>query len=92
MNQVQSLGDFEPQFREILGKALDKTVYGELTTHATPDTEFSLEHGLGYVPNGYAIISIDKAGVVYKGSTAWTESMIYWKCNVSSCVIRAMVF
>lgn len=55
-----------------------------VTTHATPDTEFTVAHDLGRAVVGYFVIRLDKAGVVYDSGTAWTTSNIYLKCNVAS--------
>lgn len=92
MNRVQSLGPYEAQFNEILSKALDKSVFATLTTHAVADTEFSVEHGLGFAPRGYIVIKADKAADVYDGTTANTDALLYLRCNVASAAIRLMVF
>lgn len=92
MKLVQSVGHLQPQFQEIVNKALDRSVYFDVTSHATPDTEFSFEHGLRYIPNGFLVIAQDKAGSVYKGATAWDTEKIYLKANVATMALRVMVF
>lgn len=61
-----------------------------VTTNATPDTETSFSHTLGAVPVGYIVLSKDKAGVIYDGTTSWTSSAIYLRSNVAS--VTAKVF
>lgn len=92
MKLVQLVGNLQPQFQEIVNKALDRSVYFDVTSHATPDTEFSFEHGLRYVPNGFLVIAQDKAAVTYRGATAWDTEKIYLKTNVATTALRIMVF
>ena len=92
MNRVQDLGEFEQQFEDIFEGGLDKRFYHEVTTPGTPDQEFSFEHGLEFTPNGFIVSSLDKAAIVYRGSTAWDASNIYLKCNTATVAIRVMVF
>jgi len=57
------------------------------TSHATPDTEFSVSHTLGANPLGRIILYQDKPGSLYQGpatGTAWTDTTIYFKCDTAS--------
>jgi hypothetical protein len=85
-------GNPEQQFQEIVNKAIDKTQFADVTTHATPDTEFSIEHGLGFIPVGFIVIRKDKAGDVYSGATVWNQENIFLKCTVASAAIRVLIF
>jgi hypothetical protein len=61
----------------------------EFTSHATPDTEFTVTHDLGAIPVGFIDVGYkDKAGVLYRGGTTWTTSSIFLKCNVASTACR----
>ena len=62
------------------------------TTHATPDTEFSAAHTLKRTPTRFFVVDRDKAGVLYKGPTAWTGSLVYFRCNVESGAIKVYVY
>lgn len=62
------------------------------TAHATPDTEFSVAHTLGRVPTRFIVTDIDEGGVVYKGTTAWTSSLIYLKCTTGGTSIKVLVY
>lgn len=66
-------------------------VWLSTTTPAVADTEFTLTHNLGRVPSGYTIMSIDKAGIVYKGTTAWTTTQLSLKCNQASAAAVIIV-
>lgn len=55
-----------------------------ITSHATPNTEFSVTHTIGAIPIGRIIIAQNKAGSLYTGTTAWTDTTIYFKCDVAS--------
>ena len=59
----------------------------EGVTPGTADTDFTITHNLGYIPVGWLVFSIDKAGILYKGSVAWTPSDITLKCNATSATI-----
>lgn len=61
------------------------------TTNATPDTESSFAHTLGRVPRGFIVITKDKAGDMYAGSTANTSSLIYLRNAVASVAFTAYV-
>ena len=54
------------------------------TSNATPDTEDTIGHTIGAIPVGYIVLKQDKAGSLYLGSTTWTSTNIYFKCNVAS--------
>ena len=65
------------------------------TSHATPDTEFSITHTLERVPTGRVILHQSKAGNLYQGpatGTAWTVSLAYFKCDVASVAFYVMLF
>lgn len=62
------------------------------TSNATADTQDTVAHNLGYIPNGFIVINSDKAAKVYKGSTAWTATNIYLKCDVTSAATSLLVF
>lgn len=62
------------------------------TTSATPDSENTIAHTLGKVPIGYIVYSQDKAGSLYLGTTTWTTTNIYLKCNVASVAYKIIVF
>ena len=91
MKLVQQVGGLEQQFLEITRNAIDKRQFADVTTPGS-DVEFEITHGLGYIPLGYLVISSDKAGHVYNSTTAWTAEKIYLKCNVSTTIIRVLIF
>ena len=90
MNRIR--GNDERQWEEIINNALDKRRFADVTSDATPDTEFSFEHGLRYVPNGFIVIKQDKAADTYTGTTAWNTERIYLRTNVGTVALRVMVF
>ena len=91
MNLVQQTDTLEPQFREIVGKAIDKTVFVDASSQAA-DAEFSIEHGLGTIPLGYLVIGQDAAGSVYTSDgTPWDTSRIYLKAS-AAMAIRVLIF
>lgn len=54
------------------------------TSPGVSDTEFTVAHNLGRIPIGFIVVSVDKAAIIYKSTTAWTSSNIYLKANATS--------
>ncbi len=91
------------QFEEILERVSFGSTAGEkagnfegqwleFTSSATPDAENAVTHKLNRVPTGYIVGQRDKAGVLYNGTTTWTSSIIYLKCNVASVTFRILIW
>jgi hypothetical protein len=91
MKLVQQTWDNQPQFQEIVGKAIDKTEFVEVTS-AGADVEFSIEHGMGVIPLGWLVIAQDKAATLYTGNTVWDTGHIYLKSNISTVSLRILIF
>lgn len=92
MKRLVNAGALNPQWDEVINNALDKRQFTDLTTPATPDTEYSIEHGFGTVALGFIVVNQDKAAVTYKSTTAWDSNKIYLKTNAASAALRVMVF
>ncbi len=91
MKLVQQTGVLEPQFREIVENAIDKTAFVDISSGGA-DAEFTIEHGMGVIPLGYLVISRDKPGVIYNSTTPWDESYIFLKSTVAGTVLRLLIF
>ena len=63
-----------------------------ITTSGAPDTEQAVAHDLKRTPIGYWIVSRDKAGIIYDGPTAWTDTNIYLRSNVASVTAKVIIF
>jgi hypothetical protein len=75
------------RFGDTTNASRGENIAGEFrtfTSSATPNAEFSLAHTLGATALGWIVINKNKAGDLYKGSTAWTSSSVYLKCSVAS--------
>ncbi len=91
MKLVQQTGVLEPQFREIVNNAIDKTAFVDSSSQAG-GAEFSIEHGLGTIPIGWIVISQDAAGSVYRSDgTPWDTNRIYLKAS-AAMAIRVLIF
>lgn len=66
--------------------------YIDVTSAGVANTEFSFEHGCGYIPTGFIVANADKAAKVYQGATAWDASKIFLKCDVATVALRILVF
>lgn len=62
------------------------------TSNAAPDTEDTVAHDLGRVPAYFAVVSLNKGAVVYKGPTAFTKTNVYVKTSVASTDVILMLF
>ena len=63
----------------------------KLVTPGVVNTEFSIKHGLGKKPVGYDVKRADNIGVVYDGTTPWTDQLIYLRCTVATQNITIFV-
>jgi len=92
MKRYGDAGPLNQQLDEIVNNALDRRQFSDVTTPATPDQEYSIEHGFGTVALGFIVIGQDKAAVTYKGATAWDSEKVYLKTNTATVAQRVMVF
>ena len=67
-------------------------VWISTTSNAIANAEFPVTHNLGRVPAGYLIMSKDDLGIIYDGTTSWTDSTLYLRCNVASMNFKVFVF
>ena len=70
---------------------LDK-VFVTFTSNGSSDTEDSVAHTLGKVPQGFRVVNKDKAADVYDSGTAWTKTNIFLKTNVATAILKLEVF
>jgi hypothetical protein len=54
------------------------------TTPGAANTEFAVNHGLGRIPLGFQVWSVNKAAHLYQSTTAWTTTQIFLKCDVAT--------
>jgi len=55
------------------------------------NTEKAVTHSLKRIPNGFVVISIDKAGYCYDSGTAFTSTTIYIKCSVANAAVKLLI-
>ena len=94
---LKELGFQEAQLTAILdrGISFDDNVDVRIvtfTSNGVADTEDAVAHTLGKIPQGFFVINVDKAGIVYDGGTAWTTTAINLKTNVATAIVKIMVF
>lgn len=63
-----------------------------VTSHGTPGTEFSVSHTLGKTPTGWIVYGQTGAGTVYDGTTANTDTTLYFRSDAASKTYRLIVF
>jgi glutamate synthase domain-containing protein 1 len=90
-NYTREVGDLINGALQLGPDNLNCYIY-TVTDTGNIDTEFNFAHTLKRIPVGYFVISISKAGIVYKGSTAWDIATIYLKCNVANAEVKILVF
>lgn len=62
-----------------------------VTTPGTPNTDFTVTHGLGRLPVGHLVMSKAAAVDVYDGSVAATVSQITLKATVAGVDIKLFI-
>lgn len=63
-----------------------------VTTDGSAGTETAVAHTLKRVPSDFLVGSQDKAGTIYKGTTAWTATNIYIRGSVASISANIYIF
>lgn len=62
------------------------------TTDGSANTEFSAAHTLKRTPTRFFVVDTDKGGVLYKGTTTWTNTTVYFKCSVASAAMKVYIY
>ena len=88
--RIKALEDKKVQVR--FPSETDVSAVISYTSNGTANAEDSAGHSLKRVPQGYLVISVDKAAVIYKGSNAWTTDKIFLKSNTASTAVKLIVF
>lgn len=93
----QTTQDFVTQVIKILNRGIVfkdnvncRTI--SYTSNGSANTEDGITHTLGKVPTGYIVVSQNKAGVVYNGSSTWTTTTIYLKNSVATVAVTIIIF
>ena len=73
-----------------LGGITDKVI--SVTTPASADAEFTVEHGVDNTPFYFLVLSRDKSASVYRGAKAWTRTQAYLKCSAASVALKLIFF
>lgn len=61
------------------------------TSPGSPNTEFAIAHQLGRVPNTIVGQDTNNGGLLYRGSTAWTSTMVYLKCTTATAAYKVII-
>lgn len=67
-------------------------VWLAFTSNGVANTEDTVPHTLGRIPVAMLVSIPNKAAILYRGTTAWTETNIYLKTSVASTTWNIMVF
>lgn len=93
---ITALGNWSLNIKGILDKGisvddnLDCDVI-EFTSNAVAGTEDTIAHSLGKVPHHYIVTSVDKAAVIYRGTTAFTSTNVYLKSSVATTAVKIIL-
>jgi hypothetical protein len=61
------------------------------TTPATPNTNFTINHSLGFIPNTIVGQDTNNGGVLYRGTVAWSKTQVTLKCTTASAVFNVIL-
>lgn len=87
INGQLSFGDSNNSISDNIAGTWVKT-----TTPAGANTNFTVTHNLGYLPNGWIVAMQDKAASIYLGSIPATLTELTLKCSVASVAVRLFIF
>lgn len=91
------LTDFNINLDSILNRGIkfDDNVDCRIVSYvsnATPNTDDILAHTLGKIPVGFIVSDLDKGGVVYRGSVAFTATSVCLRNTVASANVKIILF
>lgn len=97
MELLRRIDEWDRNLRAILDRGIlfadnMDAVSVEFTSSATPGAENAISHTLGKVPTDFIVTSLDKAAIIYKGTTAFNKTSIYLKSNVATTAVKAWIF
>jgi hypothetical protein len=76
--------------------SLTGNLYGqwiEFTTPSAPNTEFAVDHGLGFTPFARFVGRQDTAGHLYDSNLyGWGPTTVYFKCDTASVLMKVALF
>ncbi len=88
--QRQNNDSFYREILKILGQVVDIA-----STGVGADTEFSVAHGLGRVPDNVQLLvkqgQTDAYLSIRPGPTAWTNKLIYLDCSSANAALRIKI-
>lgn len=93
---ISALGAWALNVKAILDKGLsladnvDAAVVA-FTSNGVANTEDAIAHDLGKVPTYFVVADIDKGGVVFRSSTAFTKTHVYVKTTVASAAVKLIL-
>ncbi len=61
-------------------------------TFSGANADLQIMHNLGSIPIGYILIASDRACIIYSGSQASTDKLIFLKSNAASAVTKILIF
>jgi hypothetical protein len=67
-------------------------VWVRYVSNAVANTEDTVAHNLSRVPVGIWVSTPDKAAVIYKGTTAWTDTNVFLKSDVLTTTVDLLLF
>ncbi len=79
-------------FRKVASIPFNRSESLGVASTGTADAEFSITHHLGRVPSGFILTKSDAACAVYDSGTAWTENIVYLKCDTANVAITISLF
>jgi hypothetical protein len=54
------------------------------TTPGVANTDFTITHGLGYIPTTIIGQDTNNGGLLYRGSVAWTKTAVTLRCTTAT--------
>lgn len=77
-----------------LVNGVDQNIQGQMVDVANTgaaNTEFSVIHNLGYIPQFYDVKYINVSGNVYVSTTAWSKTKAFFKCSAATAHVRLFI-
>ena len=94
MTRFNPSGDIGAQLDLLLneGLELNDNFRGALLEVTLDAGENTVQHGLGFIPTGFIVISKDKEGDIFSSRVnEWTEEALFLQSSVESQAVRLCV-
>ncbi len=85
-DDIQNVINGNIEFNQNIGaKQIDASFF-------VANSDLAFSHGLGRIPQGFFVVGLDVASIIYNGASKNTADLIYLRASVAPVNAKVMVF